>query len=67
VTVVYPGRKGTRTFPANDLKFSISICFRNKVSPREKARTERSKCPSHPSPSDCPTFVGRCAEYPPTL
>src|SRR3990170_1951463 len=62
VTVVYPGRNGTRTLPANDLKFSIWISFRNKVSPPEKVRTERLKCPSHRSPSDCPTFVGRTAK-----
>src|SRR2546427_1209567 len=67
VTAVNPVRNGTRTLFANDLKFSISISFRNKASPRWKAWTERSECPSHPGPSDCPTFVGRRAEYRETL
>jgi len=50
---VYPCRKGTEIFRPNDLKFSIWISFRNKVSP-DRWKVSAEGChyyPSHLYPS----------------
>src|SRR5712692_6088996 len=50
---VYPWRKGIEIFRPNDLKFSIWISFRNKVSPDRWKVSAGARChyPSHLFPS----------------